>query len=347
MHAAHRHTLYLPFAVLFLFTPIRASAQFEGLEDLFNNQIPGVGNPLILEMTPSAPGPNEEVSVRAQSFSLDLNRATITWRVNGTLAAQGIGATDISFTTGEIGSATTVSVTATESGATYTTSLTVRPTAVDLLWQASSYTPPFYRGKALPSSESVIRVIATPQIVVSGRRIPAGELVYTWKIGNRIIERGASTGKNIIEIEGPHIFETYAVRVSVETLDGSVTALGSANIRAVQPQIVFYENDPLLGIRYERALPDTFELTNDEVRITAHPYYFTGANRTDGGEHTFTWTIDGRDVANPLADQSSIILRQTGGAGTATVALMIQNVTEILQRARETLTVTFSGMQQP
>ena len=49
--------------------------------------------------------------------------------------------------------------------------------------QARRYTPPFYKGKKIFTSESVIKFIAIPNFVTSNnKKIPASDLVYTWKI---------------------------------------------------------------------------------------------------------------------------------------------------------------------
>jgi hypothetical protein len=57
--------------------------------------------------------------------------------------------------------------------------------------------------------------------------------------------------------------------------------------------------------------------------------------------------VSNRDVENPLEDKSSIVLRQTGGSGNASISLSIEHLDEVLQRAREHFTITFSGAERP
>lgn len=309
-------------------------------------QIPGVGDPIIFETFPTSPLPNTAVTVRAKSFTLDFNRASLSWNVNGAVLAQGIGVTEITFTLGDIGSVATVRLTATEAGTPYTSELSIRATSVDILWQADTYTPPLYRGKALPSSGATIRFVAIPDIRVGGQRILSSNLIYTWKDGSRVLGNLSGIGRSSIELPAPRLTGQGNVSVAVETADKSVRALGFADVRSVYPRLVFYENDPLLGIRYEQAIGENFDLKQEEVVIVAHPYYFVGQDRVHP-RATYSWQVSNRDVENPLEDKSSIVLRQTGGSGNASISLSIEHLDEVLQRAREHFTITFSGAERP
>lgn len=303
--------------------------------------IPGIGNPIIFETIPTAPQPNSEVTVRAKSFSLDLNRATLSWSVDGRQLARGTGVTEVTFTLGNIGSASTVFLSATEAGETYTKQLTIRPAAVDILWQANTYTPPFYKGKALASSRAGTRFVAIPNIMVSGRRIPPSELIYTWTGGGQTFGNQSGFGRNSITLAAPRLTSNGTVGVTVETIDGSVETMGFISLQSVSPHVVVYENDPVLGMRIERAVSDSFDLVREEVMFTAHPYFISGSTRTNSGRNEFAWRVNNRVVENPLEDKSSIVLRQTGGSGTANVSVSVQNLDELLQRAVTGFSINF------
>jgi len=116
-------------------------------------QIPQLGNQLQLDVRPQAPRPGDTVSITAQSFSADVNRSNFTWSVNGKVIKRGLGENKIEFRTGEAGSVSVVRVIVeTPTLGTLSSELTLRPARVNLIWEADSYTPPFYQGKALPSS---------------------------------------------------------------------------------------------------------------------------------------------------------------------------------------------------
>ncbi|HEY4510913.1 MAG TPA: hypothetical protein VJG29_00905, partial [Candidatus Paceibacterota bacterium] len=120
--------------------------------------------PINVRTIPSAPGPQTPTTVRVESFVYDIKAATIAWFLNGELVAEGRGATEYKFTTGGSNEEFSFEVViTTPDGKNFKETLFLRPAAVDILWQAEVYTPPFYKGKALPSQGSKIRAVAIAQ----------------------------------------------------------------------------------------------------------------------------------------------------------------------------------------
>lgn len=53
---------------------------------------------------------------------------------------------------------------------------------VDILWQAETYTPPFYQGYARPSFGSDLKLFAIPHIKDSlGNTIAKDKLIFNWQ----------------------------------------------------------------------------------------------------------------------------------------------------------------------
>lgn len=302
-----------------------------------------VGSELQLETRPIHPRPNEVTTVRAKSFALNLNQAILTWRVDGEVVASGASITEIQLETGAVGSQRIIVVEALAGGLVTQAQLTVRPATVDLLWEAQSYTPPLYRGKALAGPETPLRIVAIPQVVSAfGEPIAPSDLVFTWEHNGRVLGTQSGRGKNTLEHTSTRLFneDRYTLTAHAAT-DESLSARGFLTIEPTRPHILFYENDPVLGLRYEKNIGDTFMLENEEIVVVAHPFFFSGTSRIDAS-NSFEWTINGAAIDNPLADQSSIVLRRTGsGSGTATINLSIQNVDEVLQRAEEQFRIMF------
>ena len=129
--------------------------------------------------------------------------------------------------------------------------------------------------------------------------------------------------------------------MKVSSLGGTLHGKGFAQIFTVQPKIIFYKNDIILGMRYEKGIKDTLTLSEEEVNITAHPYFFSG-NRRVSSDFDYNWNVDGSSVPSSPDDESSIVLRQIGeGEGSAVVTLSIQSIDKILQVARESFSVIF------
>ena len=307
-------------------------------------QIPGVGDVISFKVSPENPRANELVTIEAESFSISLDRADrMTWSVDGKVVSRKAGVKKIQFEVGELGSRSVVNLTisGTEVG-TITESITLVPTEVDLLWEADSYTPPFYKGKALPSSDADITVVAIPQFVTtSGNKLDSNDLVFTWKKDGKVLGNDSGRGKDSIKIKGPKIFNGSRIQVDVSSAGNSLQGEGSVFVSSVSPKVIFYENDIILGMRYEKAIQSTTELFNEEITITAHPYFFS-QNKRVSPDIQYEWKVNNSKVAPSPDDESSIVLRQVGdGEGSANISLSLQNFDKILQSARSSFSILF------
>ena len=296
---------------------------------------------IVLSVSSEFPEPNQQITASVESFSFDSNRSFISWSVDGVIVAEGQGLLDTTFSVGEAGTETTLRVIAATPNGPVSAERTFRPALVDIVYEAESYTPPLYRGKALVASQNIVRVIAVPFLFDgSGNRIDSDRIIYTWSVGNRVAQDQSGMGRDAFAVVGPRGSGQATIYVTAESPDGLTTARSALTIATVDPFVIFYENDPLRGVRFERALENTFRLNNEEVMITAVPYFLTGNERA--GETTqYQWNLNGNRVDNPLSDTSSIVLRETGGSGTATLSLKLQHLENILQRAGSSLRVLF------
>ena len=320
------------------------SASLFSISLFANAQISGVGEVVSFSVSRSSPKANQIVEVEIESFSIDLDRASrITWLLNGEIVAQEAGLKTIQFRTGKLGSRSSVEVVidSAESG-TIRESVSVAPTEVSLLWEASSYTPPFYLGKALPASDADITVVAVPEFVTqSGNKLQVRDLIFTWEKDGRVLGSLSGRGKNVLNTTGPKISRTSRIDVEVSSTGGSLQGKGTTFISAVSPKIVFYENDVIFGARYEEAIGDRFTLLNEEVKITSHPYFFSSNTRVVPSAD-YEWRIDGSLTESAPDDESSVVLRQVGeGEGFASISLSIENTDKILQFAESSFNMLF------
>ena len=115
-----------------------------------------LGNVISISTSPKYISPNQSVRVILNSYSFDLNAATMRWYSGGKLVLSGQGKTELTLTTGDVGEKKTVTVDVSVNGKNFEKSIELLPESVDLIWQANTYTPPFYEGKAL----SAIKVLS-------------------------------------------------------------------------------------------------------------------------------------------------------------------------------------------
>jgi len=291
----------------------------------------GGTDPLTISIDPDYPRPYQIVTVTPQSSLIDLAASTVTISANGTVVQKGTGGESASVAVGGPGTVTTITVTAVNNGQTYTKSLSIRPADVALVVEPTSTTHPFYEGGALIGSEGKLRIVAIPDLrTSSGAQISPANLVYTWKNGDQVLEGSSGIGKSILTATAPIRYRDTTITVTVSSQDSSVVGQASVLISPQDPLLRIYENDPLLGPRYDTALSNSITLTDSEATYRAVPYFFTSAP-------SLTWQVNG----TPSQTGQDITVRPSGnGKGTAQLGVSASSGS-LGQSANSALSVTF------
>src|SRR3989344_8042891 len=150
-----------------------------------------------VSIAPQNPAPNENVTITLSSFAANLDIVTISWIVNGKTALSGIGIKSFSTTVGGVGTEVRVAAKIMLPDGQIDKNIILRPSVLALLWQANdSYVPPFYKGKALPSSGTEIKVVAMPEIRVGATTANPKTLSYDWKKNYSNSPADSGYGKN-------------------------------------------------------------------------------------------------------------------------------------------------------
>ncbi len=323
--------------VFFAGKAIFAHAQFDA--SFLTN--PGAirDNDIDVEISPEVPGPNQNVRITLSSYSTNINKASISWNINGKDSISGTGKTTFSFTTGDIGSKTEVNIVIiVAEGSRIDKKITIQPSQVDLLWEApDSYVSPFYKGKAMASQESKVNVVALP-IESNGSIIP-GNKVYSWKKKYTVDQTNSGYGKYSYIVKNSYLDQSDIVSVNVSSQSGS-GSVGTLNLNYVKPQIMFYENNPALGLKLNKLLNTGFSLPSGEMTIRAEPFYFSkNKSSVTGKNMEYKWKINGTNVPPP-EKPNELTIRGNNQAGLATISLDITNIITLFQEVKQTVSVT-------
>lgn len=200
---------------------------------------------------PEQPGPYEEIGLILNSDTVDLSLSKIKWFVNKEVRLEGIGETGARFMTGPAGSTSQISIEITTAqGDMLTKNISIRPSGVDILWDAFSYTPPFYKGKSLAPSSGLITLTAVPQITNSkGKLIDPKDLVYTWSRRGIILGNSSGVGKQSIVLTHESVpLQSFLVSVTVAPFQGGSEVSKTVAVPVTDPSIVLYEKHPLDGV---------------------------------------------------------------------------------------------------
>ncbi|HEY4508700.1 MAG TPA: hypothetical protein VJC13_00230 [Candidatus Paceibacterota bacterium] len=314
---------------------------------LFNMAVAQVGTDLNktvvdVTLTPENPKPLGQAYLSLTSYGTDLNSANITWNINGKTLKTGVGEKNFSFTVGDINTTTVVDIIIkTKEGEIVNKTLNIKPSAVDLIWQAEAFVPPFYKGKTLFSHQDYITFIAIPHIISpSGSEFPTNSLIYKWKKNGTVIDYTSGFGKNTYSFTGPLISRPFTIEVEVTTQNTDDVGYASTSVQPVDPSILFYAKNPIYGIQFQKALQGSVNLNPaKEINVVAMPYFFGSLDPTSSAL-TYKWAINGAPINNGnLMEQ--VFRHVEGTSGTSNISLSIENSSKILQYASQSFALSF------
>ncbi|MEK7134180.1 MAG: hypothetical protein AAB819_00415, partial [Patescibacteria group bacterium] len=298
-----------------------------------------------LEITPRNPAPQERIVAEIKSFSIDLDRATITWYLNDNRVFFGKGRKMFFFSAGDVGKRTTIEVVVEDNRfGIVTGSVSFVPVAVDLLWEAvDSYTPPFYKGRALPGLQSAVRIIALPYLSPSKENeADPGSFVYKWKKDGQFgpFNSQSGYGRNTLLFTPSVVDDSPEIGIEISSFDKTVSGENTLALVTADPFIHIYEEGPLQGIIYERAMEDGFAMKNKDAIFVAEPYFFSAETRS-AKNLSYLWEQNG---AAARGGKKGVFSVSSGkGSEQFSIALSVRNVAKILQEAEKSFTASWVG----
>jgi hypothetical protein len=322
--------------LIFLFFFVLSNFSYAQEEDL---SLGGVTEQFTVELSSRYPAPEETVSATVRSFSADLNRATITWSVNGTVVVNQIGATNFNFRVGKMGETTRmkVSIRKQEDGKILEKDFVFRPSSVDLIIEPHTTSFPFFAGKPYLTNQSSLRVFALPNLLNNqGNMISKDSLVYRWTKDGRYDETRSGYGKDYYLLGSSLLNRPFNLMVEVYDVNSPARATSSVVVNYFEPSIFFYEKNPSLGTLFNKAIAGTFELNRREVEFEAVPFSFSRE-----AIPIYSWRMNDRVVETPTNRQFITFFNENNETGSARIGLNITIPERILQGASNSFNLLF------
>lgn len=293
------------------------------------------------EITPSSPRPGETVTIKLTSYSTNLDKAKITWRENSKIVLDQIGATEYTFTLGQLGNDKSVSVYIEKAGGgIIERSYFIVPTEVDLVYEPETYTPPFYRGRAWATHQSRIKVLAIPRILDDfDRLIPSDNYTYKWSLDGKVIQNQSGFGRNVFIYDSSLLADTTQISVEVEPRNYSALASASITINPVEPLVALYEKNPIYGTIFENAVTGTYLLSRNEITLEAIPYFFSNPNSD------FTWLMNNQTISKNLNPREMTFRIENDTLGQSNISIRTVDSGKILQSAESTIILLFEKLE--
>lgn len=314
--------------------PVHAQFQLESY---------GMKPDLTYSITPDAPGPNDPVSISLHSYYLDLPNADIEWMLDGKTLTGGTGVTDISTAAGTEGTEHDITaIVTTPDGASADVTIALIPTTIDLLYDADSYVPPFYPGRALPSSGTVINIQAMPNFVTpEGKRLTTDTIVYNWKQDGRVLKALSGKGKSSISVPASLPKDSTTISVDAISADGRLHGAATLRIPTIEPAIDLYEDHPLFGIQYYSAMNTPSFVSDTEMTFAVAPY-FAPVHTSSDPSLQYTWSVNGMDVPINASSPNEITIDASKSSGLAWINVAVSHVTDFFTNLAEQWGIQFA-----
>lgn len=296
---------------------------------------------ILVNVAPQNPNPNENVTITLSSYAANLDSVLISWSVDGKNILSGVGKKSFSLNAPAIGKETSVIATISFPDGTIDTRIIIRPAAMVLLWQANdSYVPPFYRGKALPTPDSEIKIVALPEIKSGSSLVDSTNMTYFWKQDYNNIQDASGYGKNYFSYVNDYLESSSNISVVASTIDQNNSSEANITVGTTDVKILFYKNNAKLGTIWDQALSDGHKIQSDEV-LEAVPYFISPKDIRIP-ILSWVWSINGSSI-NILGSRKNLIpLKvQEGTSGTSKIRLDIENKYRIFGTASGEINVTF------
>jgi hypothetical protein len=298
-------------------------------------QVINTGAGISISASPSFPKPNTPVTLKLIDYSTNTVGAGVEWYVNGVRNESMQNERTIVVESGAIGEKKDVEVRVTPSGGIpMSARYTITSTVIDVIVEAETYTPSFYKGRALPSPESTLRAIA---VIHDGSSRTPQDYAYKWELDGNIIETGALTGKNVMTIPTRR-FQTGNLRLEVFDRSGVSVGATSVKIGITQPQMHLYEFSPLRGLS-QRVVKSPATIIGEETTLYAEPYFMN--IQSIATDTNFEWLLNKTVVTQNVTTPNTIVLRRVGEGGQADVVVSAFSKSKLPQYAKGSLRVVF------
>ncbi len=203
--------------------------------------------------------------------------------------------------------------------------------SVDLLWHGVGYTPPFYLGGSLWAQEGSAVLFAVPQ----GLGNPT-QLDYKWIQDGTVLGSLSGVGRNTLTVTDPLFSKSKRIELQIIGSDEEILARQFLAITPVPPEVLIYEESPLLGFIFNREVSVGYQFSGQEVTFAAFPLFFS-TSRADNGA-TYSW----RSLAGEDSTENSVTYRIADDTlGSANISINITNPGTVRQLVEKNFLVQF------
>ncbi len=182
--------------------------------------------------------------------------------------------------------------------------------------------------------------MAIPEIKVLNGIVKSDNLVYSWEKDFTNSQDGSGYGKSSFLYKNNYLDRSNNIAVSISTIDQKYSAQARIAIKPVRPELLFYREDPNLGVEWGRTLTSPHKINGEETLVAA-PYFFAPADLTKP-ELSFNWSLNNVPITLFGNTKNRLPLKVEGGtSGSSDLRLHIENKYEFFLTLDSLMNVQF------
>ena len=196
---------------------------------------------------------------------------------------------------------------------------------MDVVWEADSAVPLFYKGKPLPSTKNDVKFYAIPQFLQGGKRIDPAALRYSWSLDFENQPRASGIGKSTFGTKIVDLIGNTELNLVVSTQDGSMRATTHVQVSPASPLVLVYNLDPLMGTNLSKPLPGNLRLEDEEATFYAADFFFPKSHKKSPGL-SYIWSINGKSAVTSEESPNTLTVRsESGASGQSRITIFVRD----------------------
>lgn len=356
MRALTLHTFIFIFVFVLSFGAFDVSAQSLTTPNGGAAGISQLEEQVSYSLLPSRPNEGDTVEIQAKMFGTPVKNAIFSWYIDGKLYRSEQGLNMISV---YVGKNTKINLTIlTVTGTTISKEWVFAPKKVLLIWEANTYTPPFYKGKALYSAESALTFHGIN--LDTKNPLTARNANYVWKIDGVVQGSNSGVGRNTFAYQSDilqyePLFELLYTNITNYNegksgqKSGAISTRSELRVQTLQSDIFTYEKTPLLGVLFNKKIETIFPVTKPEVTLVSFPTYYSVVSALIPD---YTWLLNdsviksGSNVLTFKKTKDDTQSRLTISASNPQSLLQSKSVSHIIDTTTKVASSIFGGFGQ-
>lgn len=294
------------------------------------NGIKEIQEKVYYNVLPSHPRLNDSVEIEAEMYGTPIKNATFIWSMNNKEVLRGAGAHKLNFVLEEKSKVSVQIITGEANIVTNTWNFNPKDTTI--IWEAKTYTPPFYKGKSLYSPESTLVLNAID--LTAKNPLTNTYNNYVWKIEGEVKGDLSGVAKNTYVYKGDLLMQEPLFQVMTSPIstynkqnNDVVDALASLRVQTLKTEIFTYESDPLLGVLFNKQIGSDYTLKDDEGGLVSYPLYFSVSSSLAA---MYKWYANEGLVSQ---NSNSLYFKKTRSNEQSRLSVNIENPFSLLQTA--------------